>query len=65
MRDMASAVAKLTLKLGGSISGEHGDGLARSEWLEIMYGKEIVELFYDLKNAADPTGILNPSKEQK
>jgi FAD/FMN-containing dehydrogenase/Fe-S oxidoreductase len=63
MRDMASAVAKLTIKLGGSISGEHGDGLARSEWLEIMYGKEIVELFYDLKNAADPTGILNPGKK--
>jgi len=63
MRDIATEIGKLVLKLGGSISGEHGDGLARSEWLELIYGKEIVGLFSELKNTADPAGILNPGKK--
>jgi FAD/FMN-containing dehydrogenase/NAD-dependent dihydropyrimidine dehydrogenase PreA subunit len=63
MRELAFETAKLAVRLGGAISGEHGDGLARSEWLEMMYGKEVVELFSDLKRVADPIGIMNPGKK--
>jgi FAD/FMN-containing dehydrogenase/Fe-S oxidoreductase len=62
MRAIASQAVDLAITLGGSASGEHGDGLARSEWLEKVYGKEIIDSFQQLKNAADPKGILNPGK---
>ncbi|MCA1728396.1 MAG: 4Fe-4S dicluster domain-containing protein, partial [Actinobacteria bacterium] len=44
----------------GSISGEHGDGLSRSEFLEKMYGTELMRAFAEVKRAWDPEGILNP-----
>jgi len=62
LRQLASEAVDLTLRLGGAVSGEHGDGLARSEWNERMFGGEIVEAFRHLKNAFDPVGILNPGK---
>ncbi len=62
MREIAALAAQLTLRLGGAISGEHGVGLARSEWLEQMLGEEVMEAFHLLKNAADPAGLLNPGK---
>ncbi|MFH1636188.1 MAG: FAD-binding and (Fe-S)-binding domain-containing protein [Chloroflexota bacterium] len=62
LRAIAEAAVDLTLSLGGTTTGEHGDGLARSEWLERAYGPEIVRAFRDLKLAADPQGILNPGK---
>lgn len=62
MRGITADVVELTLAHGGALSGEHGDGQARAEWLERVYGNEILEAFSLLKKAADPEGILNPSK---
>jgi FAD/FMN-containing dehydrogenase/Fe-S oxidoreductase len=60
MRRIAEEVAELVDELGGSISGEHGDGLSRSEFLEKMYGPELVQAFAEVKRAWDPEGMLNP-----
>jgi len=62
MRSIAEQAVDLTTRLGGAISGEHGDGYARSEWLEKSFGSEIMELFRQVKRAADPHNILNPGK---
>jgi len=45
---------------GGSISGEHGDGLARSALLEQMYSPAMIDLFGRFKDLWDPAGVLNP-----
>ncbi len=60
MRRIAEEVASLVVDCGGSLSGEHGDGLARSEFLEKMYGPEIRRAFSEVKRAWDPKGMLNP-----
>jgi FAD/FMN-containing dehydrogenase/Fe-S oxidoreductase len=60
MRRIAERVADLVVELGGSLSGEHGDGLSRSEFLERMYGPELIGAFAELKSAWDPDGLLNP-----
>ncbi len=52
--------AHLVVKHGGSCSGEHGDGRARSELLPIMYSPEAIELFGGLKALFDPNNLLNP-----
>lgn len=52
----------LVVKYGGSISGEHGDGQARGDLLEIMYGKELVEAFREFKAIWDPGWKMNPGK---
>ncbi len=62
MRLLASDAVDLVIRLGGVASGEHGDGIARSEWNERQFGKEIMAAFRLLKHAADPNGILNPRK---
>ena len=54
---------KLILKYHGSLSGEHNDGLIRSPWLEMAYGKEVVDLFKDTKDIFDPKNIFNPHKK--
>jgi FAD/FMN-containing dehydrogenase len=56
-------VNKLVLKYGGSLSGEHNDGLVRGPWLEEMYGKEIYDLFKQAKHIMDPQNIFNPRKK--
>ncbi len=60
MRRIADEVADLVVECGGSVSGEHGDGLARSEYLEKMYGPEIMRAFAEVKRLFDPQGMLNP-----
>ena len=57
------AVNNLVLKYGGSLSGEHNDGLVRGPWLEQMYGKEVLDLFREAKRIMDPEGIFNPHKK--
>ncbi len=52
--------ARLTASHGGSFSGEHGDGRARSELLPLMYSADAIELFGRVKHVLDPTGLLNP-----
>lgn len=62
LRGIADAVLRLTLRLGGVLSSEHGDGVARSEWIRQEYGGPLLEAMTRLKRAADPQGILNPGK---
>jgi FAD/FMN-containing dehydrogenase len=50
----------LIIELGGTVSGEHGDGRLRAPYLEKMYGKEAYELFQKVKKIFDPYGTLNP-----
>lgn len=56
-------VNELVLKYGGSLSGEHNDGLVRGPWLEEMYGKEIHGFFKETKHIFDPQNIFNPRKK--
>jgi FAD/FMN-containing dehydrogenase len=56
-------VNDLVLKYGGSLSGEHNDGLVRGPWLEAQFGKEILGLFKDVKHIFDPANIFNPHKK--
>ncbi len=56
-------VNQLVLDHGGSISGEHNDGLVRGPWLEDMYGKEVFGYMRDIKRLYDPQGIFNPYKK--
>jgi len=50
------------IELGGTISGEHGDGIARTQFIEKQYGKKNYQIFKELKNNFDPNNILNPGK---
>ena len=60
LRATTAAVADLVLEMGGSMSGEHGDGRARTQWNEKLYGETVYELFRALKAGFDPDWILNP-----
>lgn len=55
-------VAKLVKKYKGSMSGEHGDGRVRGQFIPYMFGDHIYTLFKELKNTWDPENILNPGK---
>ncbi|HKR81948.1 MAG TPA: FAD-binding oxidoreductase [Candidatus Saccharimonadales bacterium] len=56
-------VDDLVLSYGGSLSGEHNDGLIRGPWLEQQFGKEILALFREAKHIMDPENIFNPHKK--
>ena len=62
MASIAAQVSDLVLEYGGAMSGEHGDGLARSYWNEKMFGPQIYSAFREVKRAFDPGGIMNPGK---
>ncbi|RKS69203.1 FAD/FMN-containing dehydrogenase [Motilibacter peucedani] len=65
LRDYRSYVeraADLVVSMGGSLSGEHGDGQSRGELLERMYGPELVDAFRQFKAVFDPRGRMNPGK---
>ena len=59
-RGLMDDVAALTAGLGGTMTGEHGDGRLRAPLLERMWGAETVARFTAVKRAFDPAGILNP-----
>jgi Fe-S oxidoreductase/FAD/FMN-containing dehydrogenase len=59
---ISDGVTDLVVEYGGSVSGEHGDGRARTQWNRKLYGDEVFELFRDLKRAFDPQGLLNPGQ---
>jgi ferredoxin len=59
-REFTEAGADLVASYGGSMSGEHGDGRARSELLGRMYSAEAVALMGRVKQLLDPSGLLNP-----
>jgi FAD/FMN-containing dehydrogenase/Fe-S oxidoreductase len=61
-RQIALETAILVKKYRGSLSGEHGDGRLRGEFIPIMYGEDIYNLFREIKNLFDPNNIFNPGK---
>jgi FAD/FMN-containing dehydrogenase/Fe-S oxidoreductase len=62
MRSIGEQVFALTMRLGGSMSSEHGDGIVAGEYIERTYGKEVTDAMRMLKRAADPDNLLNPNK---
>ncbi len=54
--------SRLVVSMGGSLSGEHGDGQARGEVLPIMFGERLVHAFEEFKDIWDPQGMMNPGK---
>ena len=59
---IANAVSDLVLEFGGSMSGEHGDGIVRGGFTEKMFGPQLYQAFRGVKRAFDPQGIMNPGK---
>ncbi|MGH7116126.1 MAG: FAD-binding and (Fe-S)-binding domain-containing protein [Stellaceae bacterium] len=62
MRAIAEEAFAMVRDYKGSHSGEHGDGLVRSEFHEAMFGGRLVRAFEEVKDAFDPQGLLNPGK---
>jgi FAD/FMN-containing dehydrogenase/Fe-S oxidoreductase len=62
MRAIVEETLEIVREYKGSHSGEHGDGLARSEFHERMFGKRMVKAFESVKDAFDPSGLFNPGK---
>ncbi|QBR00987.1 FAD-binding and (Fe-S)-binding domain-containing protein [Paraburkholderia pallida] len=61
-RGFLREAAQLVVDFGGSLSGEHGDGQAKAEFLPIMYGPEIMQAMEEFKAIWDPANRLNPGK---
>jgi len=61
-RTFVEEAADLVVSLGGSLSGEHGDGQSRAELLGRMFGLELVQAFREFKTIWDPEGRMNPHK---
>ncbi|AUI50562.1 FAD-binding and (Fe-S)-binding domain-containing protein [Arthrobacter crystallopoietes] len=59
-RKFTQAAAELVVRHGGSLSGEHGDGRARSEFLPVMYSPAMIAAFETYRNLWDKAGIMNP-----
>ncbi len=62
MRAIAEEACDLVRRFKGSHSGEHGDGISRSEFHERMFGPRLVRAFEAVKDGFDPSGMLNPGK---
>ena len=62
LREIAERAFEMVREYKGSHSGEHGDGLVRSEFHEAMFGAEMVAAFKSVKRELDPRGTLNPGK---
>ncbi len=61
--ELAEKVFQLVFKYGGSMSGEHNDGLVRAPYLRQMYGDSVYRLFKEVKYIFDPDNIFNPHKK--
>ena len=61
-RSFMEEATNLCVKYGGSLSGEHGDGQARGEFLDKMFGPELIEAFREFKSIWDPDWKMNPGK---
>jgi FAD/FMN-containing dehydrogenase/Fe-S oxidoreductase len=61
-RIVGTEIARLVKRYGGSLSGEHGDGRLRGEFLPLMVGDKNYALFREIKRAWDPAGVFNPGK---
>ena len=62
IKKIADEYFNKVIKIGGTITGEHGDGLARSEYVRKQYGTTNYKIFKELKKQFDPENILNPGK---
>ena len=63
IEDLSVRVYKLVHKFGGSITGEHNDGIIRTPFVKMQYGDEVYSLFEKTKKIWDPRGIFNPGKK--
>ena len=61
-RGIAEETARLVRKHKGSLSGEHGDGRLRGEFIPLMYGEDVYRLMRDVKKTWDPDGVFNMNK---
>jgi len=62
MKAIAQAVGDLVIEFGGAMSGEHGDGLVRSWFVERFFGPQLYAAFKEIKRLFDPPGLMNPGK---
>ena len=62
MREIAEEAFAMVREYKGSHSGEHGDGLVRSEFNEVMFGSRLARAFEQVKDRFDPNGLYNPGK---
>lgn len=63
LKNLANTVFKKVIELKGTITGEHGDGIARTPYIRMMYGDYVYSYFKYLKTSFDPTNRLNPGKK--
>lgn len=61
-RTISEEIAILVKKYGGSLSGEHGDGRLRGEWIPLMYGERVYDLMRQMKRIWDENGVFNMGK---
>ena len=62
MRAIAEEACAMVREFKGAYSGEHGDGLARSEWIEPIVGARLTRALEEIKDLFDPKGLMNPGK---
>ena len=62
MRAIAEEAAELVRRYKGAYSGEHGDGLVRSEWIAPFFGPRLTACLAEVKSWFDPKGVMNPGK---
>ncbi|TAK40382.1 MAG: FAD-binding oxidoreductase, partial [Betaproteobacteria bacterium] len=62
MRAIAEEACALVRQYKGAYSGEHGDGLARSEWIAPLFGPRLTAALAEIKSWLDPRGLMNPGK---
>ena len=62
MRAIAEEAAAMVREYKGAFSGEHGDGLVRTEWVAWQYGPQLTQAFEEMKALFDPDGLMNPGK---
>jgi len=60
--DAIVEIFKITVAMGGTLSGEHGIGLSKAPFMNIAFSEEEINLFRAIKRAFDPNNILNPGK---
>lgn len=63
IKDVSNRVYDLVVRLGGSITAEHNDGLIRTPYLSKMYGPKIIQIFTEIKKIFDSRDIFNPGKK--
>jgi len=62
MRAIAEEASALVRRFKGAYSGEHGDGLVRTEWVGWQFGERLTRAFEEVKDLFDPAGLMNPGK---